>query len=673
MIRLPFRLTPRSAIELAVALLLAFIGLVLILGTTDEYKAGKAFNLAMDSYSAGIFEDVYDALEDAMRAKPGYSAPREVYAKLLVDEAYAHPAKFAEAKGVFQALEQRQRAAQGTCSLPVLIGLAVADLETVRATNPAPQVLRAAVQEARARLEAALAAYPNSGDIHVNLATVALLENNLPRCRAELDKVVEVGNISPDALPYYGNLQGLAALGEGQFGAAVTEFGKVQEFRPDWEVPQLNLGAAHARMLLAPDLAPRAAEQAVVALRNVVARVKKAKALLYARICQTLGTYYVRQDLPAEALLRFAAAEEAGEMPWQCRFNQAIAQYLNAMAARRRTPESFAAPAAEVALVFNNPQASPRDKFLASCLLGTMDGECGRRTQAIAHFQRAADAAAQLASDPFVKAVLPTVHMSLATLYYESGELAKVAEQLERAKNAPDELAKSKLAAFARLLENAPKISQFEAKLEPLFTEHDLAVSATLAVPASPKPLSAENVALRLIETVSKTAKPLPFLLNGSALYAVAINPPEGRYRVELTLTDAFGARDKATSEIFEIDRDPPRAVDCSPAEGSTVASLSSIAFRLEDSMSAVDLNSLRVMLRYPPGSPLASRVLVSGGKYQFASADGSIARFSAATPNVRAPLPADKFLKGEYRVTVHVQDSRGKARDIEWTFVLNP
>lgn len=673
MIRLPFRLTPRSAIELAVALLLAFVGLVLILGTTDEYKAGRAFNLAMDSYAAGIFEDVYDAIEDAMHAKPDYSAPREVYAKLLVDEAYAHPAKFAEAKGVFQALEQRQRARQGTCSLPVLIGLAVTDLETLRASQPTPQALQAAVQDARGRLEAALAAYPNSGDVHVNLATLALLENDLPRCRAELDKVIEVGNISPDALHHYYNLQGLVALGEGNLGAAVTEFGKVQEFRPDWEVPQLNLGAAYARMLLAPDIEPRAAERAVAALRNILARLKKGKTTLYARICQALGTYYTRLDIAPDALLRFAEAEEAGELPWQCRFSQAIAQYLIAMGARRRTPESFAAPAAEVALVLSNPEASPRDKFLAACLLGTMEGERGRRTQAIAHFQRAAEAAAPLASDPFVRATLPTVHMSLATLYYESGELAKVAEHLERAKDAPDELAKKKLAAFAKLLENAPRISQFEAKLEPVFSEHDLAVSATLAVPASPKPLSAENVTLTLIETLSKTARPLPFLLNGSALYAVAINPPEGKYRVELTLTDAFGARDKATSELFEIDRDPPRVVDCSPAEGATVTSLSNIAFRLEDAISTVDLDSLRVMLRYPLGSPLASRVLVTGGKYQFPSADGSVARNSAATANVRAPLPPDKLLKGEYRVTVHVQDSRGKARDTEWTFVLNP
>jgi len=669
--RLPFRFTPRSAAELAAAVLLALVGLIFILGTTDEYKARKAFNFAMDSYAAGIWEDVYDGLEDAWHAKPDYAPPREVYGKLLVDEGYKQPKKFTEAKAVFKQLESTQRDRYGKPSLPVMVGLAVTDIETVRAGNPTPQALAAALRQARDRLEEALIAYPDSGDAHVNLATIALLQGDSLRCKAELRKVVEVGNIGVDALPVMHNLRGLLAMREGDLGGALAGFQQVREFRPDWDVPQLNLAAAHANALAAPNADPQAAQASAFALRRLLPRVQNADPQLYGHICQILGAYHTRTNNPTEAERRFAQAERVGKLSWQSRFNQAVARYLNVAAARGHKPSDFDAPAAELARTLANPQASVRDKYLASCLLGTIEGDRGNTSKAIEHFLRAA--ATPAAADPFVRATLPLVHTSLAGLYYESGQLAKVAEHLELAKDTTNVNDRRRIAAFAKLLQNAPRISDFAARLEKIYTPYDLVVSANLATPASPKPLGRDNVALALIETRSNTKRPLPFHLNGPFLYAVALNMPEGKYRVELTLTDPFGASDKATSETIEVDRDPPRAVQRKPAPGASVASLPFIEFTLEDQLSSVDLETVRVMLRYPLGSPLAARLLVTGGKYQYASADGSVRRFAPIANKVRAPLPKEKPLKGQYHVIVHAQDTSGNARDIEWSFVLNP
>ena len=80
------RLTPRSAVELSITVVLALISLTLLLGTIDEYRAGRAFDRAMDHYAARVLEDVHDALHEAMQAKPEYAAPQEAYGKILVDE-----------------------------------------------------------------------------------------------------------------------------------------------------------------------------------------------------------------------------------------------------------------------------------------------------------------------------------------------------------------------------------------------------------------------------------------------------------------------------------------------------------------------------------------------------------------------------------------------------------
>jgi tetratricopeptide (TPR) repeat protein len=665
--RLPFRLTPRSAIELSIATLFALIGLILLLGTLDEFKAGRAFNRAMDSYVAGEAEDLRDHLDDAIAAKPAYDAPQEAVAKLRVDEG-----KLDEAVRMYERLQRRQEAGGGKASLPVLIGLAVAPLEAARASAASPEALR----EARTRLEAALAAYPDSGDVHVNLATVALLEGDAARCRAEMDQVEAVGNISPDALPVLYNLAGLLALREQRFDAAALEFEKVKEFRPDWEVPKLNLAAAHAQTLNTPSADPRLADRAANALRRVLPEIRKSRGPLYSLICQAVGTYSLLphgllKPQTGEALRLFAEAEKLAKLPWQTLFNRAVAQYLEVHAARHRTPGLFDTLAAH-AQALTPPKAAPRDRFAASCILGTIEHGRGNAAKALEHFTAAA-ALAEKANDPFIRSAMPRAMASLVTLYYEAGDLPKAAECLKKAEALAGPEEQKSLSALAKLLRGTPVIQQFEWKQEKLFTEADLRVTATLFAPGSPKPLTPGNVTLTLTDDLGKTSRPLPFQLNGPNLCGVAVNLPQGRYRVQLTVTDPFGNRAEAAGEPIEIDREPPLVTGRVPDAGATVASVKAIEFRIEDALSGVDLEAVRVSLRYPPGSTVGARTLVAGGKVLFASADGSIPRNAAVTANVRAPLPPDKLLQGDYRAVVHVRDTRGKARDVEWTFHLAP
>lgn len=677
MFRLPFRLTTLSAIELGLAALFVLIGLILTLGTTDEYKAGRAFNRAMDNYSAGILEDVYRDLELAMAAKPDYAAPREAYAKLMVDEGYRNAAKFAEAIGICQELARHQEARGGRPSLPVLITTAVAGLEAVRAGSPAPEALAAAVREAKGRLEAALATYSRSGDLHVNLAAIALLENDVARCKAEMEKVVEVGDISPDALPVFYNLGGLVALRERRFIAAAVEFEKVKEFRPDWDIPMLNLGAAHAQVLLSPKTDPTLANRSAATLRRVLGGLRKAENPLCGPMYEALAYHHLRtrqpRTGPADALLAFGEAARFGKLSPPSLANRAVAAYLGVRYTARRTgADPFAEPAAEMAKVLANPKAGPRERLMASCILGSIEAERRKPKEAIAHFQRALPLADQ-ARDALSKAIAARIHSSLGTLYYEVGQLMEALEHFEKAKDTPDVDERKRLEIFLSQSRSAPTIGQFEARRDVLFTAFDLQVSAQLATPSSPEPLGPENVTLILADELSGTTRPLPFQLNGPALHAAAVNLPQGKYRLKLTLTDAFGGRAEAQSEAFEFDREPPRLANRKPEPGATISSLKAIEFDVEDSLSSVDLATLRVNLRYPPGTPLLTRTLVAGGKYQFPSPNGAIPRGAPVTAEVRAPMPQDKLPKGEYRVTVHVKDTKGNARDMDWAFKLAP
>ena len=670
MFRIPFRFTPRSAIELAITCTFALVGFILFFGTTDEYSARKAFNRAMDSYVAGMLEDVYDALDDAMRVKPGYDAPREAYAKLLIDDARRAPQKLADAQTALRDLRQRQEARQGAASCPVLVGIAIAELEAACQQHTGPGFPAAALEAARSRLDDAATRYPDSGDVHVNLATLAYLQGDLARCRAELKRVTDAGNISLDALPILYNLQGLADLREQRANSAVAEFEKVIEFTPDSDMAYVNLVAAHAQVLVSRSAEPYRVDQSAHAVRTLIGRVRSAKSPLFTPICEILATHYLTSNNPGEASLRFAEAEQAGKLSWQGHFNQAVATYLNSRPTRSLTREAYAAVAAELTQALDNPKASERDKFTAHCILGTIEGERGQTREAIAHFRSAA-AALPKPTNAVSRALNASVLTALGTLYYAAGEPPTAVEYVEKARELATDDEKKGIDFFLRQLRYRPTIANFSAKLQKIFTDYDLVVGASLALPGSPKPLGPENVKLLLHDDVTKTASPLPFSLNGTYLYAVALNLPQGRYRVELTLSDILGNREQAAGEQFEIDREAPRVLAASPAPGATVTSLPLLRFQISDTLNAADLDKLRVLIRYPEGTPLPSRTLVAGGKYQFDSASQGIKRGAPASTNVTAPLPAEKPPFGLYHVVVHVEDTKGKTRDVEWTFTL--
>jgi len=671
-LRIPLQLTVRSSIELAVVGILTLVGLVLILGTLDEYKSGRAFNRAMDNYAAGAFEDVYEGVEEATQAKPSYDAPRELHAKLVIDEGYRNPAKFAEARDTFEQLRQRQEAAGGRASAAVLIGLAVADLEAARAQATKPEAPAAAVAEARKRLEAALTLYPNSGDIHVNLATIALLENDVARCNKEIAKVEEAGDISIDALPVLYNLKGLVQLREKHFAAAGAEFEKVKEFAPEAEVPDLNLAAANAQVVLAADSDPRLADLAATSLRSLIGRLAKSKSPVLPRLCEAMASYLLKRGAPADALQRLAEAERAGKLTWQGRFNQALAQYLVVRAARNFRRDPLAGPVAELAQALTSAKTGRRERLIAAAVLGTIDAETGNIKRAIAHFESAA-ATPTHPPDPFIPRALARVHMSLGALHYSTGAPAKAIEHLDKALPNADDEQKRQISLFLKQVRATPVIRDFTVKRDKLLTDYDLQVSANLSLPGSPKPLAPEDATLTLTDTLGGTTRPLPFRLNGPLLYAVAVNLPQGRFRVELTLRDYLGNKDSVTSETLEVDREAPRAVELDPAPGTKVPKLTLVRCRLEDTLSGVDLEKVRVMLRYPLGSPIGSRQLVMAGRYQFPSADGAIPRNTPITSELRCPLPADKLPPGEYKVLVHAADTAGKAGDTEWSFTLAP
>jgi len=667
------RFTTRSAIELAVAAIFGFLGLLFLLGTVDEYKSGRAFNRAMDSYAAHDLETLYDALQASMAAKPSYTAPQEVYGKLLIDEGYTNPPRFAEAAKLFRDLAQRQEARGGKASLPARVGVAVADLEAARASNPAPEALADALRQARSRLEEALRLYPDSGDLHVNLATIALLENHLSRCKEELELVNEAGNLSIDALPLLYNLSGLVALREGRIQQAAREFQKVEEFAPDWDAPYLNLAAAQAQGLLSEKTDPRVAADYAASASRLLDRLRKSKSPIYPLVAQALASYYVRVNAPSEALNRFRAAEEGGgQLTWHGRFNKAIAEYLVARAARR-SPAQYNQFVAAVRPVFAQAVASPkstrRDLFVASCILGTLDDEAGKPEAALAHFERAADIRVG-PSDVLIREAMPRVHLSLAALYYKTNAFQKAIEQLEKASGSLEE--NRQIAALLKQLRTPPVVSQFSVRHEKIFTDYDLRVSAQVVLPASPRPLEAEDVTLTLCDALSGSSRPLPFRLDGPVLHAVALNLPQGRYSAKITVADAIGNHISAASDESAFDREPPRVLEPSPAPGASTRKLDLIRFRLHDAISAADLSSLSVSLRYPSTSALAVRSLITRGKYLYASADGTVNRNSAVTSDVQCPVPPPTP-PGQYRVIIRVQDTKGKVCDLEWPFTLAP
>jgi len=654
---------------------LTLAGLIMLLGTIDEYKAGRAFDRAMTNYAARDFEGAHEALQEAMSAKSDYYAPQEAYGTLLVRDARLDPSKYAKAREIFEDLSRGQESALGRPSLPVLVGLAVAELGAEEAKQGASVAGTRAGAQARVRLQEAGELHPSVGDAYVNLATVALLDDKLAECKRHLAKVHEVGNVSVDALPYLYNLSGLVALREGRFQDAVKEFEKVKEFEPRWEIPRLNLAAAYAQGMVRGNLKLAAARRYERNIREIIdslERDKKTENPLYAIVCHSLAVHYIRMAEPSMALRYLARVGKHRPLNWHAQFNRAVASGVAAKRLKKghRDRKALIAEARRVLTpALKSPLATRRAVFVASCLLGSLDNDEKKAPEAIAHFERAARAAAK-SSDRFLREAAPHVLRSLAALYYTEGRYKEALSYLKKSAGVPDP---QKLAErLIKQLGERPSISGFSARIRKIRTDYDLHITANVAATATPRPVAPEDVGLTLTNALDPKPRTIPFRLIGSNLRAVVLNLPQGRFRLQLQVTDGVGNQSNVAAEQFEIDREPPRVLDRHPTPGATVKKLDAVRFRVHDVISKVDFTTLSATLRYPAGSEKVSRMLVSRGKYAYGTKDGAVKRGEPVEAKVECPIPG-RTPRGEYTLSVRVQDSLGKTREAAWSFTIAP
>ncbi|NQT52524.1 hypothetical protein HQ576_10755 [bacterium] len=672
-----FRITAASAAALAVGIVLGLAGLLMLLGTIDEYRAGRAFNRAMDAYSASNIENVHAYLDEAIAAKDTYAAPQEVKGMLFIDEGHVRPARYAEAEELFRQLadaQENERHSDGHTgpSLPVLVGRAVAELEAARAQSTTDRPSASAVAAARRQLERAAEEYSHSGDLYINLATVALMEGNVPQCRRYLDKAREVSHVSLDGLPYLYNLRGLVELREGRLPVAVQEFEKVAEFRPDWSVPRLNLAAAYAQSLIRGQLSDHTAATYAGTIVKTVRNLTREHSPLVPPICHSLAVYNIRRNSPGLALQFFEQAAAQGELGWHAKLNRAIALYLAGKAASPKSPhraDFYVKATRDLQAALSNRLLTSRDKFAAYCILGTIQAQAGKNDEAIAHFCKAEDLASRTAIVA-IRQQLPRIRRNLAGLYYLTDQGKEAIAYFEKSKEFPDP--KLEAQAILRQLSTPPTIHKFEARLGKVYTDFDLAVRADVAAQATNVPLDAtQGVRLILHNAITGEARPLPFLLEGTLLRTRVLNLPQGRFTCRLEVTDHLGNHTTATSEPFAIDREPPRFVDQDPAPGSTgKGPLRAITFRIADAVGEPDPATLSVMVRHP-GATGAQRALVSRGRYRYAAPDGSTKANDPATADVVAPLEGPATAAGTYTVIVRANDALGKAAEATWSFTL--
>jgi len=672
-----FRLSASALVELVLTILLGLAGLLMLASTWSKYKATRAFGKAMDGYAAGDIESVHEALEAAAEARPGYTAPQEALGKLMIDDAARLPAKeaaekFAAARDFFERLKTEEESAEGNASQAVLIGLAVAGLEATRAHNPPKDELRRAVADARARLDEARSLYPQGaaiGDLYVDLATTALLDDNVPAAEECLQKVREVGNVSNDALRYVYNLKGLIALRKGGLEDAAAEFQIVHEFAPDWEVPRLNLAAAQAQNLLRGDLDIYVAESLAGLVQGVLERAKKdPKGQLVGPIYNTLAIHAMRNGRAELAESFLKDSEKFAPLGWHARFNRAIASYLmlrkDRIGAAQRD-QAIGSVRRELEAALPSPNATLRDRFTALCVLGTLDAMAKQWPSAITRFESAAKTNAP-AGERFVRSALPRVHRALAALCYKTEQFKKALDELDKSTGLTDQA--DVAAAMARQLRMPPVVESFDAKPAKIATDFDVRIRAQVSAPSVPKPLSPENIRLTLTNSLTGTVAPIPFRLLGSQLRAVLLDLPQGRFRVELQVTDLMGNASQVAVREFEFDREPPRILDRVPAPAAVVKRLDAIEFRVDDVVMLPDLSTLSVSLQYPKGAASAMAMLVSRGKYLVENDSTKVNAEASAEVKapVRRPTPP-----GKYIVSVRVQDALGKKCETEWSFTL--
>jgi hypothetical protein len=312
-------------------------------------------------------------------------------------------------------------------------------------------------------------------------------------------------------------------------------------------------------------------------------------------------------------------------------------------------------------------RATSRDKFVACACLGRAAAEQGKLDEAVKYFQQAASIK-PARRDRFIPKAMPRIYRSLAAVSYMAGQYATSREFLEKTEDLPDD--KKRADKLLRGLRLKPELIGFSAKLGRIVTDYDLRISATLATKASPAPITAKNVRLTLVNTTTRTSQAIPFHLVGSQLHALLLNVPQGAHRVECQITDSIGNRSEVASKRFDIDREPPRVLDRSPAPGAKVGRLRSIDFRLFDALGSVDFDTLQVSLKYPRTAKSTMRLVVSRGRYMYPSADGTIQKGTAARDKVTAPVPPESA-RGTHIVLVRVRDVEGRLSETEWSFDL--
>ena len=680
-----FRFTASSGASGALAAILGLIGLGMLLGTRDEYAAGRAFDRALVHYAAKDFESAELALDEATDAKADYTAPLEVKGKLLVDQGRATAAKYKEAQELFAKLRQTQettprriggRTLSGP-SIAVLIGEAVAQFEASRAADPSREPSEDAVGTAEEQLARALKQAEENGqaagDVYINLATVALHDGKAEKCRAYLDKAREVGNISIDALPYLYNLEGVLEHRRGKLTLALEEFDKVDQFDPDWAVPRVNRAAVLARSLTRGKLDDATAERYErEILKSASKGADSAKHLIYP-IHHSLAIHYMRKGQFGLAIKQFEQAADHSELGWKATLNRGVARYVKARREGGSNNPLYQSAYADLKRLVVT--ASQYDHFVAHCMLGTIDALAGNTKPAIDAFTKAElivreEATTDDKRDAALRAALPRVQLSLAALLVRSGQPEAARDVLRRLRGETPESAKGFLAQFGV----KPGIESFRAWREKgVYTDFDLRVQAHVQCRSSAAPLTKDDIKLQLHNTLTGDVRDIPFTLYGPDLRAVVLNLPQGTFRTRITVTDALGNRNTQTSpeQPIRIDREGPRITHQKPGPGGVVQgtagrALSAIEFQLHDAVGKVDFGSLRVRLKRTESKKW--RTLVQQGRC-VPSGEAVKPDAPGAEKTIRAPLPKPTSVGGSYQVEVRVADTQRRPAETTWTF----
>ena len=515
-----------------------------------------------------------------------------------------------------------------------------------------------------------------SGDVFVNLGSVALAEGDPAAALAYFDKAAESRNMRMEGLVHLYNGRGVArgkqaALETGakqqellkQAEVELTKAELIAPYSPDVVTNRFMLRLALVAGKPIGDPARRALIiESSTFIREHGGRVRPAFGFI---VNNDLGLQAYKEGRFADALAAFTQAGKLDPLAYAPALNRGVT--LLSIAQKSPVPKAVEDARAVVEVLIDSTRIPNLHKLALVAQLGNVEYAAGERESCRKHFAQAL----KFAKLQPGTADAASVYRAMAILHYDADKYAEAIEMTKLAMQTDPSMAD--VQKVIDILKTPPRVTK------PDLLRYD-------SLPPKLQPLRAEVSSEAVPDLIEKDKidvtiddQPADFAFAEASQIIILPRAPaeDGVHLVKVEATDKLGNKGSAVGE-FRIDSTPPVVYAVNPPVDAELNADDMVEFsvELQDTISGVDLGTLKLSVAHTGigGKSLETYPIVDKGKYLY-NVDDAMAEMVMGNDIRKEKFTFEcktALTPGTYRFTLEVADKRGnKLVDSKWQYTV--